>query len=59
MIVKGGIKMANNLDKNGIGSRIRVIRKSRKLTMKEFGDFLGGVPQSIISRWETLIIMMG
>lgn len=49
---KGGIKVANSLDKNSIGSRIRLIRKSLKMTMKEFGDFLGDVPQSIISRWE-------
>ena len=35
-----------------VGQRIFDIRKSKKLTQKEFGELLGDIDRSLISKWE-------
>ena len=44
-------KGAFNMDKKTIGSFISVLRKSKGLTQKDFGDMLG-VSDKTVSRWE-------
>lgn len=40
------------MDKKEVGQRIQIIRKEKGMTMEEFGNHIGGVLKSNVSKWE-------
>lgn len=41
-----------NINKIELGNRIKAIRKSKKMTLEEFGREIGAVGKSNVSKWE-------
>lgn len=40
------------IDNKAVGNRIKSIRKQKGLTTKDFGKFISGASDSLVSRWE-------
>ena len=45
--------MVMAIDMKALGRRIRVIRKSKGLTMEEFGKLANDAHKSLVSKWES------